>query len=181
MIAMKFVFRLSLVLAVLAGLRASAQVVPSAHEGPFALYAGGFGSFFQPQYPSQQLYGVGAFTDIQFRKRVQIEAEARWLRFNEYQGAYQDNYSVGPKLPIHRFGKFQTYGKFLLTDTKINYAAGYGYGHFLDYTFGGGADVRLTSHLRLRAADFEYHYVTNYFGTNIQPYGVSIGLAYRVY
>ncbi len=182
MTAMKFVFRLFLALLLLTGLRATAQVVPTAHEGPFALYAGGFGSYWWPKYPTQQqLYGIGAFTDIQFRRWVQIEAEARWLRFNEYQGAYQDNYSVGPKVPIHRFGKIQTYGKFLLTDTKINYANGYGYGHFLDYTFGGGADVKLTSHLRLRAADFEYHYVTNYFGTNIQPYGISVGLAYRVY
>lgn len=191
MTSMKFVIRLFLLTAVLTALSAKAQVVPDAHEGPFSLYAGGFGSAVQPKYPAQDyLYGGGAFVDIKFRKWVQVEAETSWLRWNLptgsntsslVQGAYQDYYSVGPKVPIRRIGKFQTYGKFLITDTKINYANGYGYGHFLDYTFGGGADVKLTRHFRLRAADFEYHYVTKYFGSNLQPMGISVGLAYRVY
>ena len=188
---MKFVLKLFLCTAVLAALSAKAQVVPDAHEGPFSLYAGGFGSIVQPKYPAQDyLYGGGAFADIKIRKWVQIEAEASWLRMNLptgsnnsnlVQGAYQDYYSVGPKVPIHRFGKLETYGKFLITDTKINYANGYGYGHFLDYTFGGGADMKITRHLRMRVIDGEYHYITRYFGSNIQPYGISVGLAYRVY
>jgi hypothetical protein len=187
MTSMKFVIKLFLLTAVFTAITAKAQTVPDAHEGPFSIYAGGFGSFVHPQYPpSDFIYGVGAFTDIKFRKWVQIEAEASWLRFNtssSVQGAYQDYYSVGPKVPIRRFGKFDTYGKFLITDTKINYANGYGYGHFLDYTFGGGADMKLSKHLRLRAADFEYHYVnsSNTLNKNIQPYGVSVGLAYRAY
>lgn len=181
MISMKFVNKLLLLFTVLFPVTAMAQLIPAAHEGPFSIYAGGFGSWFQPQYPPQNLYGVGAYTDIKLRKWVQFEAEGRWLHLNEPYGAYQNNYSVGPRVPIHRFGKMETYGKVLITDTKINFASGYGYGHYLDYTFGGSADVRLTRHLMLRAVDYEYHYVTNYFGSAISPYGISVGMAYRVY
>lgn len=187
MTSMKFFCKLLLFIALLWAYTAKAQTVPDAHEGPFSLYAGGFGSYFMPQYPTTgQLIGVGAFTDIKFRKWFIVEAEGRWLNWETSpttltKGASQTNYSVGPKVPIRRFGKFETYGKFLVTDTKITYADGYGYGHFLDYTFGGGADMKLTKHLRLRVIDGEYHYVTKYFGTSIQPYGVSVGLAYRVY
>jgi hypothetical protein len=160
---------------------AKAQTVPDAYEGPFNIYAGGFGSFFKPDYPANNMYGAGTYLDIKFRKWVQVEAEVRWLEFNEFEGGYQIHYSVGPRLPIHKFGKFNTYGKFLITDTKINYAANLGYGHFLDYTMGGGADVRLSHRFTLRAIDFEYHYLPNYFGTTLQPMGVSAGLAYRLY
>ena len=31
-----------------------------------------------------RLYGVGAYVDARFSRWLQIEAEGRWLRFNEY-------------------------------------------------------------------------------------------------
>jgi hypothetical protein len=182
MITMKTLTKIFLFFALLATLAtAKAQTVPDAYEGPFSLYAGGFGSFFKPDYPTNNMYGAGTFMDIKFRKYVQIEAEIRWLEFNEYEGGYQINYSVGPRIPIRKFGKVETYGKFLITDTKVNYASNLGYGHFLDYTMGGGADIKLTHRLRLRAIDFEYHYLPSYFNTTLSPMGVSAGLAYRVF
>ena len=182
MTSMKFLTKLFLFLALLSTLTAKAQVVEDAREGPFSIYAGGFGSAFRPDYPPNTLYGAGTYMDIKFRKWVQVEAEIRWLTLNKYLGTgSQINYSVGPRLPIHRFGKFNTYGKFLITDTKISYGANLGYGHFLDYTMGAGADVRLSRRFMLRAVDFEYHYLPYYYGTNLQPMGISVGLAYRVY
>ena len=50
------------------------------------------GSIFQPDYAGNgiaqtspnRLYGVGAYVDAHFSRWLQIEAEGRWLRFNEY-------------------------------------------------------------------------------------------------
>jgi Outer membrane protein beta-barrel domain len=190
MTSMKFLTKLFLFLALLSTLTAKAQTVPDAYEGPFALHAGGFGSAFNSDFTSfssgmTPLFGAGTFMDIKFRKYVQIEAEVRWLTFDKYLNTgSQINYSVGPLVPIHKFGKFQTYGKFLITDTKVSYPANLGYGHYLDYTMGGGVDMRLTRHLRLRPIDFEYHYIPNYFtnpSVSITPMGISVGLAYRVF
>jgi hypothetical protein len=180
---MRFLSRFTffLVLAFPATMAANGQTAPSARERTFNIYVGGMGSIFQPQYPGQHLDGAGIYSDIALRRWLQIEAEARWLRFNEPQGASQDHYGIGPKIPFYRVGRIEAYGKFLFTDTKITFGNHAGYGHFLDYTLGGGADVRLSRHWVLRAIDGEYHYVTGYFGDHITPYGYSMGLAYKVY
>jgi hypothetical protein len=184
MTSMKTLTKIFMFIVLLATLvTAKAQTVPDAYEGPFSIYAGGFGSFFKPDYPPSNLYGAGTFVDIAFRKHVQIEAEIRWLEFNKpTAGSYQINYSIGPRIPIRKFGRFDTYGKFLISDTKLDYG-NLGYGHYLDYTMGGGADVRLTHRLRLRAIDFEYHYIPaqDVFTSSVTPYGVSVGIAYRVF
>lgn len=187
MISMKFLTKFLLFLTLLSPLMAKAQTVPDAYAGPFNVYAGGFGSAFSSDFTPgtlTPLYGAGTYLDIQFRKWFQLEAEVRWLTFNPYiYTGSQINYSVGPRVPIHRFGKFNTYGKFLITDTKVSYPDGFGYGHFLDYTMGGGADVQLSRRFRLRAIDFEYHYLPYYNGATptLQPMGISVGLAYRLY
>ena len=93
---------------------ARAQVVPSATKGHLSVTAGGLASVFQPDYAGTEdpgaaatspnrLYGVGAFVDVKFTRWIQVEAEGRWLRFNEFEGISQDNYLIGPRLPIHRF------------------------------------------------------------------------------
>ncbi len=96
---------------------AGAQVVPSATGRQVSITAGGMASIFQPdfaynwQLPSygyiaqaspQPLFGVGAYVDVRLRRWVQIEAEGRWLRWNQYDGIYQDNYLIGPRLPVYR-------------------------------------------------------------------------------
>ena len=68
--------------------------------------AGGFASAFNPHdssnafYPSESNYlvGLGTYVDVHFSRWVQVEGEARWLRFNGFAGENQDNYLIGPKL-----------------------------------------------------------------------------------
>lgn len=98
-----------------------AQTVPSAASRQFSLTAGGMASIFQPdfegdwqppcycEYPLAQaspfpLIGAGAYVDVRLTRWVQIEAEGRWLRFNQYGGINQDNYLLGPRLPVFHFG-----------------------------------------------------------------------------
>ena len=160
-----------------------AQVVPAATKDTFSVSAGGLGSMFQPDYAGEgiaqtspnRLYGVGAYTNVRFSRWVQIEGEARWLRFNEYLGINENTYLVGPRVPIVNFHGLEPYGKVLV---------GLGNGSFLTgnsfvVAYGGGVDYKLNRRFTLRAFDFEYQqwHVT----PTLYPYGGSVGLSYKIF
>ena len=161
-----------------------AQTVPSASRSGLSLSAGALGSVYQPDYadnlvaePSPYLlFGLGAYVDVRFSRWVQIEAEGRWLRFNEYFGIGEDNYLVGPRVPIHTFHRFTPYGKFLVGfstgSTWLNGRPG-------TLAFGGGVDYRLNRRFTVRAGDFEYQRWS--VAPMLYPYGGSIGLSYRIF
>jgi hypothetical protein len=147
------------------------------------LYAGGEGSMFQPDYAGQgiaqtspqRLYGIGAFVDADFNRWVGIEAEGRWLHWNEYAGISQNTYMIGPRVPIVTYKNLTPYGKFLI---------GMGSGSFLTgrttaFAYGGGVDYRLSRKFNLRIFDFEYQ---NWrVSPTLHPYGGSVGLSYRIF
>ncbi len=163
------------------------QSAPSAFKQNSGLQVGGLGSVFQPDFyyyegqpivgtGPQRLYGAGAYADARFNRWAQIEVEARWLRFNEFHGIYQNTYSIGERFPIKTFHKFTPYGKVL---------AGLGNGSFLTgdalvLTYGGGVDYRLSRKFAIRCADFEYQQ-WSVSPTTIRPYGLSVGLSYKVF
>jgi|CZKF01.1.fsa_nt_gi hypothetical protein len=176
---------------------ASAQVVPSATGRKISITAGGMASIFQPDfannwqpptfvYPAasaspQPLFGVGAYVDLKLTRWVQIEAEGRWLRWNQYYGINQDNYLIGPRLPVYHFWKATVYGKALGGYSNMNYGSGIGTGKYTDFAFGGGMDVKLTKHIILRAADVEYHYWPWWENSTLSPYGASMGIGYKIF
>lgn len=168
---------------------ATAQVEPSATTRQFTMTVGGFASGFQPDSSglttdgsSNYLLGMGTYVDMRFRRWVQIEAEGRWLRFNEYYGEHQDNYLIGPRLPIHQFGRATAYGKVLVGYGKMTFPFGYGYGTFTDIAYGGGVDYKLTRKLSIRAIDFEYQQWPKWINNSaLYPYGVSVGVGYKVF
>lgn len=168
-------------------LSAHAQVVPAATKNSFSLSAGGLGSVFQPDatYTGEggfavgtspnRLYGFGGYVDARFSRWVQIEAEGRWLHFNEYYGINENSYLIGPRIPIHDFHGWTPYGKVLV---------GMGTGSFLNgragaLAFGGGVDYRLTRRLTLRAFDFEYQRWS--VTPTLRPYGGSVGISYKIF
>jgi hypothetical protein len=166
-----------------AALSARAQVVPSANSSSFTLNAGGLGSMFQPDYAGEgiaqtspnRLLGPGAYVDAHFSRWLQIEGEARWLRFNEYLGISQNTYLIGPRIPITTFHRLTPYGKVLV---------GLGNGSFLNgssfvVAYGGGVDYRLSRRFTVRAFDFEYQQWT--VTPTLWPYGGSVGLSYKIF
>lgn len=177
-----FVAFLGIVLAA-GGCSVRAQVAPSAVGSRLIVTAGGEGSIFQPDYAGQgvaqaspqRLYGVGAYVDAEFTRWIQIEAEGRWLRWNQYAGVAENTYMIGPRVPITDYHGFAPYGKFLF---------GWGSGPFLTgrtttWAYGGGVDYRLSRKFTLRCFDFEYQ---NWRVTpTLHPYGGSVGLSYRVF
>ena len=142
-------------------------------------------SAFQPDFyalydvPGEspnRLYGGGAYVDVHFSRWLQIEAEGRWLHFNELFGINENTYLIGPRIAPYTFHKFTPYGKALI---------GLGNGSLLTGTtltiaYGGGVDYRLTRRLTLRCFDFEYQQwrVTP---TALYPYGGSVGLSYKIF
>ena len=123
------------------------QVAPTAISRRFAVSAGGMGSFFQPSYGPNKIAGIGAFVDLRFSRWVQIEGEGRWLRIHDAQNIYQDNYLIGPRIPIIQIGKITPYAKALIGFSNMNFQYSYAHGRFTDIAYGGGADIRLTRRL----------------------------------
>ena len=144
----------------------AAQVAPSARRGQLAITAGGLFSAFQPEYKGSgieqaspnELYGIGAYVDVHMRRWLEGEFEGRWGRFNEYLNISEDNYLVGPKVPIHefRFMHATPYGKVLIGMTKMNFEYDYAYGRFTTLAYGGGVDLKLTKRPQNRIAGVEY-------------------------
>jgi hypothetical protein len=181
---------------------ARAQVVPSATSSQFSVTAGGTVSVFQPDYAgtllcgavicyplaqsaNQPLFGIGAFVDVKLNRWVQIEAEGRWQRFNQYYGVSEDNYLIGPRVPVYRLGKATAYAKALGGYSNMNlgnyYGVPLGTGSFTTFAFGGGVDLKLTKRLSLRAGDFEYQYYPWWGNSTLSPYGVSAGFGYKIF
>jgi hypothetical protein len=177
---------------------AHAQVAPSAYRGQMSLTAGGFASAFQPNYagaidssgnaaPSNSplwLVGFGVYGDVKFTRWFGAEGEMRWMRLNTFAGINEDNYLVGPRVPIHEFKRLgiTPYGKALFGIGRMNFQYNEAYGRFADIAVGGGVDLKLSRHWSLRAADVEYqlwpNWVNNY---TLKPYGVSAGIGYKIF
>jgi hypothetical protein len=172
-------------------LSTQAQVVPAARKSEFSVAAGAEGSVFQPDYAGNptsltspdRLYGVGAYADARFTRWVQIEAEGRWLRFNEYappgssQKIGENTYMIGPRVPIIDFHGLEPYGKFL-------FGWGSGSGGWLtgragSIAYGGGLDYRLSRKITIRAVDFEYQRWR--VNPTLWPYGGSAGISYTFF
>ena len=161
-----------------------------------SLNAGGEVSAFQPDYAglgvpqesTNRLYGIGAFVDARFTPWVQIEAEGRWLRFNQLNGIYEDTYLIGPRLPIYklRYKRITPYGKFLIGFGRLNFENKNGWGRYTDLTYGGGLDIKLTNRITARLPDFEYQQWPKWSEGGAKtytlwPYGISAGVSYRVF
>jgi hypothetical protein len=178
---------------------ARAQVVPSATSGQISLTAGALASAFQPDYECcgvastapNRLYGVGAFVDVRFTRWFQVEGEGRWLRFNQLEGIDEDNYLIGPRLPIHHFRllKATPYAKVLAGLGRMNFEDGDGSGRYFALAYGGGVDFRLTKRFSARG-DFEYQQWLGWPNlppaslipnSPFFPYGASVGVGYRVF
>lgn len=183
---------------------ARGQVIPSATSRGLSVTAGAMGSVFQPDFkgnwtltnnqwiPTAEasdwaLIGAGAYVDVKLTRWIQIEAEARFSRFNQYANIHQDNYLAGPRIPLRRFGRFTPYAKALIGVTSMDMGPnpnGTGpdpTGRFLAIAYGGGVDMKLTKRFTLRPVDVEYQQMPQWFGSSASPYGASVGLGYKIF
>lgn len=168
---------------------ARAQVVPSATMQEPRLSVGVLGSMFQPDYegtgvPAEapnRLYGWGGYVDLRLRHWIQIEGEGRWLRANVRENVREDNYLVGPRVPLPRYWKLHPYAKALFGWGRMNFQYNYAYGRFADIALGGGVDIPLTKRITVRAINFEYQMWPNWVDGTLKPYGGDVGISYRIF
>jgi hypothetical protein len=194
-----------LILLAAGAIAARSQSVPAATARQFSITAGGMASIFQPDYAgmwggkecqptslpevcypvaqssSQPLFGAGAYVDVKLTRWVQIEAEGRWQRFNRFDGIYQDNYLIGPRVPIFHFRRSSVYAKALAGYSKMYFDPYGDHGKFTALAFGGGMDVKLTKRLSFRAVDVEYQYWPLWGNSTVSPYGASMGFGYKIF
>jgi Outer membrane protein beta-barrel domain len=170
---------------------ARAQTVPSAYARTFSVAAGGMGSAFQPDYAGggvagsapNYLFGYGAYVDVHFTRWIEVEAEGRWLRYNQYLDIHQDNYLLGYEHHFDRqtFFGFTPYAKALVGYGKMNFEYNDAHGSFTDVAFGGGLDVRTHGRFIIRPVDFEYQDWPDWLSSSLHPYGFSAGISYRFF
>jgi len=176
----------------LAATSVRAQVAESATVRPFTMSAGGTASVFSPNIsglsqkpyfinaPANYLIGLGTYADLHFSHWVQIEGEARWLRLNEKNSEFEDQYLIGPKVPLLQIGRANVYGKAMIGLGRLRFSGGHAYCTSL--AFGGGFDYRLSRKVTLRAIDFEFQDWPKFLDkATSRPYGVTVGMAYRVF
>jgi hypothetical protein len=176
-----FLVLLAVGLALSAGSAAvEAQVAPSAFRPPLTLTVGGMVSGFNPEYGPNKLLGAGAYADVNVFRGFGVEAEGRWLRFHSYEHITQDNYLIGVRYQFLHLLKAQPYVKVLGGYSNMNFEQNIATGRFTDITAGGGLDWKLTRRIRLRG-DYEYHYWPTFLNSNLTPYGVSLGVGYRIF
>ena len=188
----KFCFALFLALLIVPGAdSARAQTVPAAYARTFSVSAGGMGSAFQPDYAGggvpgkapNYLFGYGAYVDVHFTRWIEVEAEGRWLQFNQYLDINQNNYLLGYEHHFDRqtFFHFTPYAKVLVGYGKMNFEYNDAHGSFTALAYGGGLDLRTHSRFVIRPVDFEYQQWPEWLNSQLHPYGFSAGVAYRFF
>ena len=168
---------------ILLACQAGAQVAPAVQAPRYTLQVGGEFSAFKPDYGAKWLLGIGAYADLDMHRWIGIEAEARTLSFNKYQNKLRmDTGSGGARFffPYHR--RLVPYAKGLVGFGSIDFPFHHPYDHdtMVMYTFGGGADYKLTHRISIRG-EYEYQFWPDFLGKGLNPHGVNIGASYRIF
>jgi hypothetical protein len=159
---------------------AHGQVVPAGDSGKLLISAGGTGSGYYLQYGARTMVGITGFVDVDTRSPFGLEAEGRWLEWNQTANVHAETYSIGPR--YHRnFGKLQPYAKGMLGFADFNFPYNLATGKYLTITAGGGLDYHLTRRIYIRAADFEYQFWPQFTFGSMSSLGVSTGIRVRVF
>jgi len=168
---------------------ARAQVVSPGFEPVHALWVGGEYSNIHAGFPyqsNQRLWGVGAFADYHLSDRLDIEAEARFLRWNSFYGETQDNYLAGPRYLVERFGRIQPYGQCLVGFGIMQYPFQIDNRRYFAVAPGAGLNIRVSPKWTIRG-QYEYQFwpgSPNYSDEpkhEITPNGFQVGVAFRLF
>ena len=157
-----------------------AQVVASAVHSPLSLTAGGMVSEYNTDYSLQHIGGVGAYVDLTIFHGIGAEAEGRWQYINGFRGLSQDNYLLGPQFKLHSIWRARPYVKALFGFTNMNFPADIGSGRYTTIALGGGVDLKVTRRWSVRG-DGEFQKWPEFQGTSLSPYGLSVGVGYRIF
>jgi len=156
-----------------------AQAQPAAAGPGSNILAGGGFSAFETDYGQRKIGGYFAYVDVHPTWRYGVEGEARYLRFHTDLDVTQTDYLGGVHVYL-RPQAFRPYAKFLIGLGRMNFPFHYGPGNYLALAPGAGIDYMVSDRLTIRAIDFEYQEWPQFTYGNLHPYGISVGLSYRI-
>jgi len=174
------VFALTISMFCLTPGEARAQVAPPGDQGGLNLSAGAMGSGYYLQYGQRDMPGISAFVDADTKRRLGIEAEGRWLEYNQTANVHAETFSIGGRYHFD-LGRFQPYAKGLVGFGDFNFPYNFARGRYLVVTAGGGLDFQWTHRIYVRAADIEYQDWPQFTYGNMTSVGVSAGFRVRIF
>jgi hypothetical protein len=168
------------VLGLAASVTASAQTVPAGFQQRIAIHAGGTASEYYLQYGEIRLLGATAFSDVDIWRHYGVEAEARFLEFNQSENRHAETYLAGPRARLN-LGKFQVYAKGLVGLGVFHYTNLDGTDRDFVASGGGGVDYHISPRVHIRLADAEYQYWPEFHYGPMSSFGISAGFRVRVF
>jgi len=181
-----WLMKFAIVVLAAAGL-AHGQVVPSAQGAGQSLWVGAEYANLQAGFPegsNVRLSGAGVLANFNWNHRLGVEARARFLTFNSWNGETEQDYLAGPRYTFLHSNKWRPFAEFQLGLVKIQYPFNIGSGTSFAITPGGGLEYRLSRKVSVRGA-YEYQILTNSpsFSNEpqhgIKPNGATAGFTYR--
>lgn len=160
---------------------ACGQVRESAEAGGLTLSAGGTFSTYYVGYGQRTLLGASAFVDASTRGFLGVEAEGRWLNFNQVADVHDETYLIGPRFTFKTIGRFHPYAKVLVGYGQFTFPYNYAHGTYFVVAPGVGCDFRLNRRLSVRLVDFEYQDWPQFTYGALPSYGVSSGIRFRIF
>ncbi|WP_142988427.1 hypothetical protein [Granulicella rosea] len=157
------------------------QALPAAVGPGSYITVGVTASAYESDYGKRLLGGGAVFLDAHVYRRIGVEAEARDLRLHSDLGIHERTYMVGPKYSFlpHRV---RPYVKFLVGRGEFDFPYGYAKGSYVALAPGGGLDWKLgKTPVFIRVIDVEYQLWPGFTYGQLKPYGVSSGVAIRVF
>lgn len=174
--------RTAAILALCTGLTglAAAQVRYAGDKGGLTVSAGATGTGYYVQYGERKMAGITGFVDADTRRRLGIEAEGRWIEFNQSANVHVETYSIGVRYHFNT-GRFQPYAKGLAGFGNFNFPYNLATGRYFVWTAGGGVDYTLSRRIQIRAADVEYQGWPQFTFGNMTTLSGSVGLRVRIF
>lgn len=152
----------------------------AASGGGSYVAVGGSGTVMQADYGRRLLGGGVAFADANVSPSIGAELEARFLRYHTDEDVTETMYLVGPRYTFRSQQRLQPYVKVLIGSGRINFPFNYATGSYLAIAPGVGVDYHLGGRWSARLLDFEYQDWPQFTYGSLHPYGVSVGLRFRV-
>ena len=172
---------LTLISALLAVATAHGQALPAGIGPGTYVQVGASGSLFQVDYGQRKLAGGTLFLDAHLYRRIGAEAEVRTLNIHQDEGVHETTYLAGPRISVKR-GAIRPYAKLLAGRGEFYFPFNYAKGSYLVLAAGGGVDWHVArTRLTVRLLDLEFQDWPGFsFGT-LHPYGLTSGVALRVF
>lgn len=159
-----------------------AQAIPAATRSGNIQLGAGY-SFAGPDYGQKKIQGYTIYGSYDFLRHWGIEGNIHKVSVITPTDIGEDTYLLGPRYVFH-YRRFKPYAKaqFGIGRFKTDFDKDSKKPNFTNtngvYAFGGGVDMRATSHLNIRAVDFEYQKWPGFRDNGLSPYVFTFGAAY---